>query len=273
MEVAPEAAGKRFKARGIQSIEIGFRILQTLSAASKPVSLTAIAAANKMTSSKVRFYLVSFLNLGLVSQDPLSGHYSLGPSAIQLGLSALEQFDVVNAARRELFELAESTGFSVFLAVWGNHGPSIVSRVDGRIKTSLEVRVGTVLPLLTSAIGRVFLAYIPRSATDLLMEAELPILRNARPRAGTLHDRVNRIIRSTRATGIAVSRGTILVGFTAVAAPILDREGLPMAAMSMTGPIGFLDDNPNGRMAHVLKEKTSMLSRQIGWNGSPDTHS
>ena len=257
------------KARGIQSIEIGFRILETLSRVSKPVSLTALAEANRMTSSKVRFYLVSFLNLGLVSQDPSSGHYSLGPAAIQLGLSALEQVDIVMAARRELFNLVETTGFTVFLAVWGNRGPSVVSRIDGRVKSSIEVRVGTVLPLLSSAIGHVFLAYMPRSATGLLVEAELPTLLSAPRRdSASVQKQVDQIIQNTRASGVAVGRGTVLVGFTAIAAPVLDREGLPIAAISIVGPIAIMDDDPKGPVADLIKQKTSMLSKQMGWKGA-----
>lgn len=253
--------------RGIQSIDIGFRVLDCLASASNPIPLRDIAEATGMTSSKVRFYLVSFLKLGVVSQDPSSGHYNLGPAAIKLGLAALEQFDVINASRRQLFELAEKLGFTAFLAVWGNHGPTIVFRVDGRNRTVLEVRVGSVMPLLRSALGRTFLAYLPRSTTEGLLRAEM----NDRPSGGRqpkfTEAQVESLIAKTRTNGMAVASGTVLADFTAIAAPVLDHAGFPVAAISVIGTIGLFDDSYNGTPARMLKEATFKLSTQIGWTG------
>lgn len=260
-------APRTARPRGIQSIDIGFRVLDCLASAQQPIPLRDIAEATGMTSSKVRFYLVSFLNLGVVVQDPSNGHYNLGPSAIKLGLAALEQFDVINAARHALFELADKLGFTAFLAVWGNHGPTIVYRVDGRNRTVLEVRVGTVMPLLRSALGRTFLAYLPRATTERLLRSEMED-----PASRGRHARFNRaqieeLIAGTRAHGIAVASGTVLADFTAIAAPVLDHAGFPVAAISVIGTIGLFDDSHGGKPAQMLKEATSKLSAQAGWKG------
>lgn len=254
-------------AKGIQAIRIGFDVLDCLATARQAMPLGAIANATGMAPSKLRFYLVSFIQLGLVTQDPLSGHYNLGPHAIKLGLAALEQFDVVTASRRALHDLADQLGYSAFLAVWGNHGPTVVSRVDGRNKTVLEIRVGSVLPLLNSAIGRVYLSYMPRAATDGLVRAEAVLSK----RAGSLASAVEKLVKSTRITGVAVARGTLLTGFTAIACPVMDHAGLPAAAMSVIGRIGSLDDHPDGKPARLLRSVTTNLSEQIGWrDGGPD---
>lgn len=254
--------------RGIQSIDIGFRVLDSLASAAKPIPLRAVAEATRMTPSKVRFYLVSFLNLGVVVQDPTNGHYNLGPAAIKLGLAALEQFDVINAAHHALFELADKLGFTAFLAVWGNHGPTIVYRVDGRNRTVLEVRVGSVMPLLRSALGRAFLAYLPRATTEGLLRSEMGdrACRERRARFDRAH--IEELIAKTRAHGIAVASGTVLADFTAIAAPVLDRAGLPLAAISLIGTIGLFDDRYGGKPAQMLKEVTAKLSAQAGWKGS-----
>jgi DNA-binding IclR family transcriptional regulator len=222
--------------------------------------LGEIAKGTAMAPSKLRFYLVSFMQLGLVTQDPLSGRYSLGPHAIKLGLAALQQFDVVNGSRPALHRLAEDLGYSTFLAVWGSHGPTIVSRVDGRNKTVLEIRVGSVLPLVNSAIGRVFLSYMPQSATEPLVRAQAETL-SERKRLARI---VVKIVSSTTRDGLGVARGTLLTGFTAIASPIIDHAGWPVAAMSVIGRIGSLDDCASGKPARLLKTITSQLSEQIG---------
>jgi DNA-binding IclR family transcriptional regulator len=261
MLATARARTQKFATKGIGSIGIGFRILDCLASGRMAMSLGAIANATSMAPSKVRFYLVSFLELGLVNQDTATGHYSLGPHAIRLGLAALEQFDVVTASKSALHHLVDQLGYSAFLAVWGNHGPTIVYRADGTHRTVLEVRVGSVLPMLNSAIGRVFLTYLPNTETDNLVRAELADERQSRSFRST----IQKIVKPTKANGVAVARGTLLAGFTAIAAPILDHANLPLAAMSVIGRIGSLDDDPRGAPASLLRSVTTKLAKQVGW--------
>lgn len=255
------------KARGIQSIVIGFGILEKIAEAAGPLALKDLVVATGLAASNLRFYLVSFLELGLVSQDPGSGRYSLGPAALKLGVAALEKVDVVRTSRSEMETLADVTGFTTFLAVWGNHGPTIVDRVDGRNRTVLEIRVGSVLPLGTSAIGRVFTAFLPQSATEPLIRREKSegVRAEGRTASGGLKLADTRAIRSLR---LAEASGTLLAGFTAVASPILDRADYPIAVISVIGPIGRMDDTPDGPVAEVLLELTARLSKQFGWSGN-----
>lgn len=230
-------------------------------AARKPVSLGILAELTKMAPSKTRFYLISFVKLGLVIQDPGTGLYSLGPGAIRLGLTAIEQFDVVSASKSAVHELADQLGFSTYLFVWGTHGPTMVYRADGRHWTSLDVRVGSVLPLLNSAAGRAYLACLPRSMTDTLVKKEI---RDTGEHGGRPPS-PDEIIRFTRAAGIAVAKATLLAEITAIASPILDYSALPAAVISIAGRIGRFDDRPESKPARLLKAATAELSRQIGF--------
>lgn len=259
------------KARGIQSIVIGFEVLEKIAEATAPMALKDLAAATGMAASKLRFYLVSFLDLGLVSQDPASGRYSLGPAALKLGLAALEKVDVVRSSHGEMVALSESLGYTVFLAVWGTHGPTIVDRVDGRSRTVLEIRVGSVLPLSSSAIGLVYAAFLPRSATQSLLAREEGDGMGAWGPNRSGFD-LEESLRKTRETRFAVAAGTLLAGFTAVASPILDRSNVPVAAISVIGPVGRMDDTADGPVGQSLLELTTRLSEQIGWIGAATGH-
>ncbi len=250
------------KPRGIQSILIGFHILDRLAESPTPLGLKHLAEASNMPASKLRFYLVSFLELGLVTQEAPSGRYSLGPTALRLGLAALEKFDIINLARSEMRQLADQLGFSVFLAVWGTHGPTIIDRVDGRNRTVLEIRVGTALPLQTSAMGRAYAAFLPKAVISPLLRTERRqgLVVDDFPMQGTAQGEE---IRTTR---LSVSSGRLLAGFTAIASPVLDRAGTPVAMLSVVGPVGPLKDTHEDTPAHALLELTKRLSQQLGWS-------
>src|SRR3569833_2047209 len=101
--------------QGIQSIEVGARLLQALAGASRPQMLRDLAAAAQMPAAKAHRYLVSFARMGLVEQNTGTGLYDLGPFALDIGLAALARLEVVTAAGPALAELREETGQTVAL--------------------------------------------------------------------------------------------------------------------------------------------------------------
>ena len=115
--------------RGIQSIDVGGRVLAALTRSSGAMMLKELAEAAGMPAAKAHAYLVSFCRLGLVEQDAVSGRYDLGAFALELGLLALNRLDAVRVATNEMTGLAARTGHSTAIAVWGNHGPTVVRLV------------------------------------------------------------------------------------------------------------------------------------------------
>ena len=107
---------------GIQSIEVGFRLLEVLTHEPRAMMLRDLAQRADMSPAKAHRYLVSFLRLGVVAQDPLSGRYELGGFALQLGLARLARVDGVKLARIALAQLRDRLDLTVGIAVWGNRG-------------------------------------------------------------------------------------------------------------------------------------------------------
>ena len=84
--------------RGIQSIEVGGQLLRALVHHGRPMALKDLAREADMSPAKAHPYMVSFGRLGLIEQDRTSGHYLLGPLALQLGLISLQQANPVHVA-------------------------------------------------------------------------------------------------------------------------------------------------------------------------------
>jgi DNA-binding IclR family transcriptional regulator len=145
---------------GIQSVEVGFALLDALARASGPLMLRDLAAAAGMSAAKAHRYLVSFQRLQLVTQDTGTTRYDLGPAALKLGLASLSRLDAVKLARERVAGLVESLGHTVALAVWGNRGPTIVHWEESPQAVTVNLRLGDVMPLLSSATGRCFAAWL-----------------------------------------------------------------------------------------------------------------
>ena len=117
--------------RGIQSVEVGGQLLKALARTGRRMALKDLAREAEMTAAKAHPYLVSFCKLGLMEQDRASGHYGLGPLAIQMGLISLQQADPVRLAIAELPALAQEVGSTVSIAMWSGQGPTIIRVEEG----------------------------------------------------------------------------------------------------------------------------------------------
>ena len=124
--MATEVAASQSKRR-VQSIEVGFRVLRVLRMAEGSLPLREIAQRAEMPPSKAHLYLVSFVREGMAYQDPETGYYGLGSFAIQLGLAAIRQLDVVGLSTDILNELRDISNCAIYLSVWGDQGPCIVA--------------------------------------------------------------------------------------------------------------------------------------------------
>jgi DNA-binding IclR family transcriptional regulator len=195
------------------------------------MSLTALALGAGMPTSRAHLYLTSFLRLGLVTRDGPGGVYDLGPAALRLGLASIARLDVLQTAREAMLELRDVSHGPVFLAVWGNRGPTVVHRLEGEYWTPGDVRVGTVFPVL-SASGLAFLASFPEPRVRAIIEEPLRSTAPHDPWHGMTADDVVALLAEVRRVGYALGRGVVArgSGFVGVVAPIHDHENVAAAA-------------------------------------------
>lgn len=253
---------------GIQSVEVGFALLEALARASGPLMLRDLAAAAGMSAAKAHRYLVSFQRLGLVSQDPASTRYDLGPAALRMGLAAITRLDAVKLARERLPALMQHIGHTLALAVWGNHGPTIVHWEESPQSVTVNLRLGDVMPLLSSATGRCFAAHVSREAIAPLLRAELArarqLDRTDLPRNQT---ELNQLLKEVRAHGMARVVDTLLPGIAGFCAPVFDFDGHLVLGIVAMGSVATFDTAWNGAVASALDQAARQLSHELGYNG------
>ena len=184
---------------GIQSVEVGYGLLAALGAAPGPLMLRDLAAAAGMNAAKAHRYLVSFQRLGLVVQDLASNRYDLGPAALKLGLASISRLDSVKLARQRLPDLMSRIGHTLALAVWGNQGPTIVHWEESPRAITVSLRLGDVMPLLSSATGLCFSAFMAPGGASA--ERAHPKIEPAASKSPVVSKRRVRVMLEERAIG------------------------------------------------------------------------
>ena len=261
--------------RGIQSIEVGGRLLLALAHHGQPLALKDLAAAADMSAGKAHPYLVSFIKLGLVERETEGGRYGLGPLALQMGLIGLQQYDPVRLATERIDELARATGHTVAIAVWGHRGPTLVRIAEAPSPVHVSMRHGTVMSIPDTASGRLFAAFGPHEAVQEALDNEARFAgtpaRPARARAGGrfgLGTAFDREIAKVRADGVAGIAGVALPGISAVSVPVFDARGQLVLSLTAIGPSATFDSAIDGAVAARLKPAALQLSMRLGWKPS-----
>lgn len=241
--------------RGIQSIEVGGRLLVALAQEGRPMALKDLALAAAMAPAKAHPYLVSFAKIGLIRRDGASGHYGLGPLAMQLGLISLQQFDPLRLTTARLAGLALAIGHTVAIAVWGSGGATIVRTEEGPSPVHVTMRHGTVMSLRGTASGRLFAAWLPPDMVWTALGDEAPDVK------------LERELAAVRRAGFAQVAGGAVAGVSALAAPVFDASGTLVLSLTAIGPSAVFDTRAGGLPAITLTRCAAELSAQLGWQG------
>ncbi|MBO1012999.1 IclR family transcriptional regulator [Achromobacter sp. SD115] len=261
---------------GIQSAEIALDVLTRLAELGGALSVSELGRSLDMPRAKVHRYLVSLERRGYVEQDAASARYRLGPQALHTGLAALAEVDFVKLAAGRLDGLSAAIGQTVFISVWGQHGPTIVQWRDARLPVTVNVRVGSVLPLLNSATGRVFAAWLPESLALPRALAEWDTLRAHTADAARVLDAteppadpataLRQQWQATRQRGYASVSGHLLHGINSAAVPVLDAQGHLAGAFTSLGLHGSFDLSSDGEPVRALSAAAADCSRRLGWS-------
>jgi DNA-binding IclR family transcriptional regulator len=220
--------------QGIQSIEIGMRLLDVLIELKRPARLKQLAELAKFSPSKARMYLVSLIRSGLIEQNEETGLYQMGPKALRMGLVALGQNHLLRLSRELIEQLGRETSHPVLLSAWDGLSPVIIDSSTSPEALPIVFRTGAQTPLWATATGAIYLAFLPATLVERLMRTE------CRPDERDFVEHATQVARTTgfvRTDVARLSSDVTLSGYGAIAAPIFRRDGELEFVVTMLVPV------------------------------------
>ncbi|MGO4327186.1 IclR family transcriptional regulator [Cupriavidus sp. 2TAF22] len=258
--------------RGIQSLDNTGQLLAALVAAGRPLPLRDLARAAGMAPAKAFPHLVSLQKIGLLARDA-AGNFRAGPLGLELGLIALQRLSPTREAEPEVIELAGTTSLSVAMAVLGPLGPTVVRLEEAARPQHVSLRVGTVLSLVNTAIGRLFAAHLPEHVLlglleqDALRLAGVPkaeVVEAGGGKGETLAPAYAARLAQIRTARIDNALGRPVPGIDTLAAAVFDHTGSIALVVALIGTSGSFDSHTDGETARVLLQAARRLSWRFG---------
>lgn len=268
-EPTPRRTSKN-QPRGVQSIDTGGVILNTLANARGPMKLRDLAELTGMAAAQLHPYLVSFRKMGMVEQTE-AGHYQLGSFALHLGLTRLRNQNAYRETVRRVAALADELQLMISITVWGLHGPTIVYVQESSARIHANVQVGNIFLMTATATGRVFAAYLPAKVSEPMIRQERsdrrPLERGPFEFNETEYWQAIDVIRNN---GYETTRDLPIPGVSAVAAPVFDHTGKMQLVLTAIGPTSMIDLSENGPAVTGLLDFTRRLSSELGYRQRED---
>jgi DNA-binding IclR family transcriptional regulator len=237
-----------------------FAILDAFTAPTqaRALSLTEIAQRAGLPLSTAHRMVGEWVGWGGLTRLD-DGRYSLGLRLWEVGVQTPTARNLRTIALPYLEDLYESTHEHVHLAILDGHDALYVEKLSGHQAVQVISRVGGRLPLHSTGVGLVLLAYAQASLIDEYLASALV---RFTPSTMTLPEELRRRLADIRSTGIARMSEEMTPGSSSLAAPILDRTGQVVAAVSVvTRTTGTADPAQEA----AVRQAARGISRSLGY--------
>jgi DNA-binding IclR family transcriptional regulator len=230
-----------------------------------PRRLTELAEVIGLSAVALAPLVAGLEEHGLVSWDRAHNELSPGSVPLRFARSGIGREDLVELAMPSLRRLAEESGETTDLIVPRPLGTEAVAQVDGRHLLGAMNWIGRELGLHSTAAGKVFLAFGVAELPDGKLEQVTP---------ATVTDRsqLARELVAVRDQGYATIVDELENGLSAVAAPVRDRDGAVVAAISASGASLRLAPQRLRLLGRVALEQAHALSIRLGYDAPLDEY-
>src|SRR5690606_10219325 len=203
---------------GVQSLEIGLSVLDVLINHNEPMMLKDIAQAVQMHPAKCHRYLVSLIRKNY-ARKLSDGRYGLGARGNSLGHADFNQHNLLERLTHVATEIKGTVNCAVQIAKWFSEGPIIIQSVEPDSRISIITRLGSRMPLTTSATGQLFASYQPEPIIKPLVIAEWQT--NDKDIIAERWQNFNQLRAKILTQGYATVTGDMLMGINAITIPVL----------------------------------------------------
>ncbi|RFA11746.1 IclR family transcriptional regulator [Subtercola boreus] len=204
------------------------RLLGTFDLRSRRQTLSEMSLRSGIPAATV-YRLVKVLSEWGALERGEDRRYEIGRRIWELGLLADVQTEIRQIAAPFLQDLFVATREAVYLAVREGNSALYVDRLTGRVAPKVYAQIGSRLPLHSTGVGKVLLAYAPDDVVDAVMTH----LRKFTPYTVVDQSQLEKELRAVRRRGFARTVQEMDLMTAAIAVPVFNTEGLVESALGI----------------------------------------
>jgi IclR family transcriptional regulator, pca regulon regulatory protein len=251
-----------------QSLERGLAILSAFRSGRPLLGVSELGRDIGLSRSTTHRYVATLAALGYLQQDPATKKYRLGPRVLDLGFSAINSMELREVAAPHLRELSDVTGYTVNMAILDGLDIVYVERSRsaraGQREIDLNLHVGSRLPAYCTSLGKVMLAFLEENG----QKAALAGIDFTRRGPNTVTSRAAFLLelKRVREDGFAINNEELAYGLRSIAAPILSRDAVAVAAINLAVHSSMVSmEDLVARLSPTLRAAAADISARLGY--------
>jgi len=245
-----------------QSLVRGLNILEGLAAAPGGLGLSDIAQIVGLAPSTTHRLLQALHKQGYIIQDAELGLWKIGVKTFQVGNTFLEARDFVASARPYLRQLTRDSGETANLAIRDEGMAVFLAQSESPQMMRMITRLGSRAPLHASGVGKALLAWLPEREIERILQSRG--LNRVTENTLDTPARLRESLATIRRQGYACDREEHAIGLNCVAASLHDQDGLPLAAISVSGPVARIPEMRLVELGGLISRAAREISEQLG---------
>ena len=253
---------KERTAGAVQSLTRALQLLQRLGESGSGMMLTDLAQTVGLPNSTTHRLLSTLEAMGFARQTPELGLWQVGVEAFRVGNAFLHSRDIVEQARPHLFHLMEEAGETANLALLHDARAVMVYQVQCHEMMRMIVHIGGAVPLHASGVGKAMLAAMADDEVKAILHRQG--LTRYTPHTADSPARLAEEIAVARERGFALDDEEHAVGLRCAAAAILDEEGRPLGAISISGPAARLSRERLLELGSRVAREAAGITHDLG---------
>lgn len=253
----------------LESVERAIRVLDCFTHGSPELRLIDISRRLEISKVQALRIAKTLENDGLLTRDPRTKYYRLGMRLFQLGMIVQRQSDLQRIAHPFLQELVAQSGETARLMVPDSRGPTCIDLVESPRRYKVFGKLGGPSPWHAGTSTKLLLAYQPAESREAVLSGPL---QKFTEHTTTDPEEIRAQLKVIREQGYHISASDIEEDATAIAAPIFDRSGVVVGAISVSGPTYRIEKTGEESVLRWVLGATNVISRSLGYMQHADDY-
>jgi len=254
----------------VQSLAKGFQVLEAFDMNNVDLSLTQISKRTGLDAGTVFRLVNTLVLLGYLERGEEAKRYHLGLKVLDLGFNAIGRSDMRDVVRPFLRSLVGEVNEAASIGVLDGADIIYIERVHaGMARLGVDIHIGSRIPAYYTAIGHALLAHLPKEEAKRILNMRDRV--RLTPMTLTKIGEIEKRLQEVRDRGYALSDQDAAPMLRVIAAPILDKDGHPMAALSVAQPsLHMTVDEFIAKAAVPVQKVAKDIGRVLSISGSAD---
>jgi IclR family pca regulon transcriptional regulator len=259
--------GESTATASVEALRRGLALMAAFEPSDPSLSLADLAHRTELPPSTALRLLRTLVDARYLDRDPVTRRFSPGIATIRLAHLGLAAFGPRDVAYPFLLDLRRRTAAKVAMGVLLDSTVVLVEQLYATERVGTDYQVGSRMPAYCSSIGKALLAELdPAEVARMFGDDDLVGLA---PNTITDVRQLLASLRAIRRTGFAIADQEISPTTRSVSAPVRDRFGVAIAAISISCSAARVSETDlSTRLAAQCVRTATEISTALGFRSS-----